>query len=106
MENQVSQNFIERNLMKFGSNSVVITHHAPCQLSVNEKYKHDRFMNYLYFSEYSNMIFSNQPKLWIHGHMHDSADYTLDQTRVICNPRGYYEEDLNPNFSDTFIVEI
>jgi pyruvate carboxylase len=28
-------------------------------------------------------------KLWIHGHTHESMDYELNGTRVVCNPRGY-----------------
>ncbi len=27
--------------------------------------------------------------LGIHGHTHDSFDYVLRGTRVVCNPRGY-----------------
>jgi hypothetical protein len=27
--------------------------------------------------------------LWVHGHTHESLDYTVNGTRVFCNPRGY-----------------
>ena len=35
-----------------------------------------------------------QIKLWTHGHMHNVSDYLVDETRVVCNPRGYikYEQ--------------
>ena len=47
-------------------------------------------------------------QLWVHGHTHDSFDYTVDGTRVVCNPRGYAKAgvDENPRFDPDFIVEI
>ena len=36
--------------------------------------------------------------LWIHGHMHESFNYEVYGTRVVCNPRGYAPEALNPDF--------
>jgi Icc-related predicted phosphoesterase len=44
--------------------------------------------------------------LWVHGHIHDSMDYNVKGTRVICNPRGYAPKELNPDFQDSFIVEL
>jgi predicted phosphodiesterase len=42
--------------------------------------------------------------LVIHGHVHNSADYHVGCTRVICNPHGYGAE--NATFNPTLIVEI
>jgi predicted phosphodiesterase len=42
--------------------------------------------------------------LVIHGHVHNSADYYVGRTRVICNPHGYGNE--NPGFNPCLIVEI
>ena len=47
----------------------------------------------------------HQPRLWIHGHIHDSHDYTIGNTRVIANPRGYIDE-LNPNFDPELVIEV
>jgi hypothetical protein len=33
----------------------------------------------------------------VHGHTHDSFDYDLDGTRVVCNPRGYARGGVNEN---------
>jgi len=35
--------------------------------------------------------------LWIHGHTHDSFDYRLGGTRVVCNPRGYVRDGVQEN---------
>lgn len=42
--------------------------------------------------------------LWIHGHVHDNADYRIGGTRVICNPHGYGNE--NPAFNPSLIAEV
>ena len=84
---------------------VVCTHHAPSALSIHEMYKHDHLMNGGYYSDLSYMLF-DQPriKLWTHGHMHQCFDYQLGDARVVCNPRGYNDE--NRNFNPNFIVEV
>jgi hypothetical protein len=43
------------------------------------------------FASYNEDVILDYPeiKVWVHGHMHDPFDYTLGETRVICNPRGY-----------------
>jgi DNA repair exonuclease SbcCD nuclease subunit len=82
---------------------VVISHHAPSELSIAPKYKNDP-LNFGYFSNISEII-DNGPDLYFHGHMHDTFNYILGNTKVICNPRGYaktissnYMEDskINP----------
>lgn len=80
-----SRQFIEDNV---DANSVVITHHAPTRLSIPEKFKNDK-CNGAYVSNLEHIIFKHQPKLWIHGHTHNSCNYKLDNTTVLCNPRGY-----------------
>jgi len=44
--------------------------------------------------------------LWVHGHMHESFDYEIYGTRVVCNPRGYEPEALNPDFRPDWIMEL
>jgi len=74
---------------------IVVTHHAPCELSVHQCYKEDTLMNGAFYSDLSDFIIDRpQIKLWTHGHMHNVSDYVLGETRVVCNPRGYikYEQ--------------
>jgi Icc-related predicted phosphoesterase len=69
---------------------VVITHHAPSFMSVNEKYKYDTTMNGGYASALDEFILDHDNiKVWVHGHMHDPNDYMIGTTRVVSNPRGY-----------------
>jgi Icc-related predicted phosphoesterase len=75
---------------------VVITHHAPSFMSVNDRFRNDRTMNGGYASDLSEDILDNENiRVWVHGHMHDPVDYKIGETRVLANPRGYvpYEGD-------------
>jgi Icc-related predicted phosphoesterase len=84
---------------------VVVSHHAPSSLSIHEIYKHDTLMNGGYSSDLSEFILDRpQIKLWTHGHMHNNFDYTIGDTRVVCNPKGYPGE--NGDFNSNLILEI
>ena len=83
-----------RNELPNSDKVVVLTHHAPSHLSIHPKYAHDSHMNGAYYSDLSDLIMDNpQIKLWVHGHVHTFFDYNLGDTRVLCNPRGYYNQE-------------
>lgn len=85
-------------------NVVIMSHHAPSFKSVHPKYHNDTQMNYGYYSNLEEFILGRpQIKLWTHGHMHDCFDYMIGNTRIVCNPRGYHDE--NKYFKDG-ILEI
>ncbi len=86
---------------------VVITHHAPSQLSIHEKYAHDTLMNGNFYTNLDAFILANpQIQLWIHGHMHDPFDYGLGGTRVVCNPRGYMGYEQRAREFEIMYVEL
>ncbi|NVO04742.1 MAG: hypothetical protein HXX19_01700 [Rhodoferax sp.] len=91
--------------------TVVITHHAPSIESVPLRYKTD-LLSAAYASNLEHLM--GKTALWIHGHIHDSVDYSLGpggglKTRVVCNPRGYLHKNgghENPRFNPCFVVEV
>jgi len=88
---------------------VVVGHHAPSSLSINEKYKHPvhHLMNGGYSSDLSELIMDHpQIKLWTHGHMHDPVDYVIGETRVVCNPRGYKGSDPQADVFELKFLDI
>lgn len=98
--------FICKEIKKINKKLVVITHHAPCELSVNEKYK-GQDLNYGYYSDLSEFIFNHtEIVLWIHGHTHYPFDYELCETRIVCNPRGYLRHESNAKNFELKYVEI
>lgn len=75
---------------KFDEKFVVVGHHSPSLLSIKEQYRNEYLMNGAYSSDLSEFILDHpQIKLWTHGHTHHNFDYTIGDTRIVCNPRGY-----------------
>ena len=85
--------------------TVVVSHHAPCELSISKRYVGEMF-NTFFVNDWSHIIDMYHPELWIHGHMHTSFDYTIYDTRVVCNPSGYFRTDPNPEYQTDLIVEV
>lgn len=89
----------------FDGKTVVVTHHAPSFKSVHPRYMRD-LLTPAFASNLENLMNGDQVALWIHGHMHDSFDYEVYGARVVCNPRGYAPNALNPDFRPDWVVEI
>jgi predicted house-cleaning noncanonical NTP pyrophosphatase (MazG superfamily) len=86
---------------------VVVGHHAPSKASTHPRYQNDTTMNGAYSSDLSEFILDRpQIKLWVHGHTHDSFDYMIGSTRVVCNPRGYDGHERQADFFELKFMEI
>lgn len=87
--------------------TVVITHHAPSRLSIHPRFA-GSLLNAAFVSDAARLVDAKRVRLWIHGHTHDSFDYVLNGTRVVCNPRGYAKDGANENplFDPDFLAEI
>jgi Icc-related predicted phosphoesterase len=89
----------------FDGKTVVVTHHAPSSQSVHPRYARD-LLTPAFASNLENLMDGDRATLWVHGHTHESFDYEVYDTRVVCNPRGYAPEALNPDFKPNWIIEI
>lgn len=89
----------------FDGVTIVMTHHAPSRRSVPADWQGDP-INAAYASDLDALIERTQPQLWVHGHIHSSSDYFIGTTRVVCNPRGYFPSQLNPDFNPALAVEL
>jgi predicted phosphodiesterase len=89
----------------FDGKTVIVSHHLPSMQSVAERYKRD-LLSACFASELSHLF--GKMSLWIHGHTHDSFDYEINGTRVVCNPRGYVRSNHaeNQSFNPSLIIEI
>lgn len=87
--------------------TVVITHHAPSRNSIHPRFA-GSLLNACFVSGAERLIDGARTRLWIHGHTHDSFDYVVNGTRVLCNPRGYAKDGVNENplFDANLLVEI
>ena len=106
MLHKLSLDWLQSGLsMKKDEKTVVITHHIPSPSGIHPKYAGGE-LNHAFHSDLDDFIITNKPSLWIHGHTHDSMEYVIGETKIICNPRGYYPNDLNEKFKDDLIIEI
>jgi predicted phosphodiesterase len=85
--------------------SVVVTHSCPSITSIPERFR-DSGLAPAFATNMENVIQKYQPRLWIHGHTHDSYDYQIGKTRIVCNPRGYVPNADNRDFKPMLTVQI
>jgi len=96
--------FIDETLgTAHGGPTVVVTHHAPHPGSIAAKYAGDP-LTPAFVSDLTGLIEKRAPDLWVHGHVHNVCDYVAGRTRIVCNPRGYTNE--NQAFEWRKVVEI
>jgi len=91
----------------FDGPTVVITHHAPSTRSIHPRFE-GSLINTCFVSDSEYLMNAGRAALWIHGHTHDSFDYQVDGTRVLCNPRGYARDGVNenPSFDPNLVAEL
>jgi Icc-related predicted phosphoesterase len=87
----------------FAGLTVVVSHHAVHWDSIHPRFRNDPVTG-AFVSDQSELIERYQPTLWVHGHVHNSSDYLVGKTRVLCNPHGYGTE--NPDFNGALVVEL
>lgn len=102
IESAKSRKYLQDNVQK---NDVVISHFLPTNKSLYGKYKYHYLNNY-YINNLEDVINNNCPKLWVHGHSHQSSNYLFNKTKVICNPKGYEFDELNLLFDNQLIISL
>lgn len=88
-----------------GKKKVLATHHLPSNRSSPERFR-GNLDNAFFISNLEDFLLDHEPDLYIHGHTHDSFDYRIGGTRIVCNPYGYFPRQVNPFYNRELIVEI
>jgi len=95
---------------------VVVTHHAPFRESTPKQYRMPEYMEGAKMNKaYSNDLYDwcerkgVYPELWIHGHIHDRANYTVEWDNgkactVQSNPFGYPGEQNHDAIKKHFLT--
>ena len=107
VENHKFMDFLNEKINEpFDGKVVVITHHSPGNI-IKRKGRIDDLMDYCYWADLENLIGNNITiDLWVHGHSHDTWDYMINETRVVCNPYGYHNYRTNGRFNKNLILEV
>lgn len=115
-----SKQYLQQTLRQASLPCIVITHFAPSfaahhtmPMTAESNHWHKQIgantdLKGLYASDLDDLILASSPLLWIHGHIHQSLDYKVGATRLVCNPRGYCHNraKLNRAFSATQVITI
>lgn len=98
--------FIDELSKKDYDKSIIVTHHAPHEKSLNDNYNHYSTLNSAYYTDMSNFLKNYKPNIWIHGHTHACKDYKIHNTHIVANSMGYLhdtEEIINLNWASSTI---
>jgi len=109
LDHENAKVFIQSEIIKhkqLNNKVIVMTHHAPSYLSKLSYIPSGDALLPCYCSSMENFILDNNPDIWIHGHIHESKDYKVGDTRVVANPYGYYPADLNEEFEPNWLLEL
>lgn len=106
-EHNVMARFIEEEvaIAKIkGNKTVVITHHTPSFRCGHPSFAASS-INGLFHNDMDNFVEKVNPDIWVCGHVHDSIDIKIGETRILGNPYGY-QSAKNRRFNPEFIVEV
>lgn len=112
--NEETKFWLRRELAKpHDGKTVVITHHAPCPLSIPEwRRKCKDELNPAYANDWTGEDFWTPEcvQLWLHGHIHECVDYVERGVRVVSNCRGYGDkfggEAVRNGFNPWLVLEV
>ncbi len=100
-----SRHFVFSEIKKahsLGLKPVVVTHHARTLPEGSD----GSLISFAYGSDLTKAIVDTKPAVWVHGYLHESLDYRIGDTRVVCNPRGYFAVELNDAFDPYVAVDV
>lgn len=89
-------------LNKPAEKRVVISHFVPHPEGSHYKYKGSQ-MNPYFLTDMRKYM--ENVNVWLYGHTHTSKDFMEGNCRLVCNPRGYGEEN-SIEFTNNLIIEI
>lgn len=97
--------FIQDASIRYPGKKVIITHFLPSYACISPRYIGSP-ANAYFATEHREFIESLEDTLWIYGHTHDSGDFYINKTRMICNPYGYHCRETNSDFNHNLIIEV
>jgi predicted phosphohydrolase len=82
---------------------IFLTHWIPSNRFIKDKFKGE-ILNGYFVNDCAEKVITDKVKWWIYGHGHDNNESIINETKFICNPRGYPGE--NKNWIENLIIEI
>lgn len=95
--------FIKDSYDKIKGKKVIVTHFLPAVECISPRFRDTGLINYYFANDMGNWISTLSNTTWMFGHTHDSVDFMLGDTRMVCNPYGYDNVEINRQFSHKVI---
>ncbi len=98
--------FMTKMLKKYKDKRVIcISHNMPSKKCISSKYM-DSDLNDCFANDYDDLLYEYKPEYWFCGHTHDSIDMSVYDTKIICNPYGYWKRIENKDFNFDLIIDL
>ena len=90
VNHHLSEHFRQTELLRAlaGQVDVVITHWPPTRQAIAPRWRGNSLNGY-FVNDQEDLVREVGAKLWISGHVHDSYDCVVGETRCVGNPTGY-----------------
>jgi hypothetical protein len=98
--------FIKQAYDAYAGKKVIITHFLPAMECISPRFLSGGPINKYFANNMGNYISTLSDTTWMFGHTHDSIDFHIGDTRMLCNPYGYHGREINPNFNKKAVYEI
>lgn len=88
----------------FDGPTVVVTHHPPTTKSLRAGQVQEP-LDAADANDWDDFVVESGAACWFHGHTHHPVNYTLGQTVLGSNPRGYPGQDLDHRPNGIWVIE-
>lgn len=100
IRNEQTVEYFKQNIQ---AGDIVVTHHMLSHKCILPAYAGDTY-NCFFVNDLDKLILEKNPAIAIMGHGHSNQNFMLGNTRLICNPHGY--ENENPIFDFSLVVSV
>lgn len=101
-------NFLKDTINNSELPCIVITHHVPLAILIDDKYKTKEIEKYnqWFHSNLDDLVLSLKDKIkyWFYGHTHTPSNMIINNIPFLCNPIGYPYENINVDFNKTIMT--
>lgn len=98
--------YIQNMYEKIAHKKVIVTHFLPAVECISPRFRGPNLLNHYFANDMGDWISNLKDTTWMFGHTHDAVDFMLGDTRMICNPYGYNDVSVNPDFKFTGVFDV
>lgn len=107
LEYDSTVNFIRKMYDTFpGNKKVIVTHFLPATECISPRFRGENLLNKYFANNLGQYISTLENTTWMFGHTHDSVDFYIGDTRMLCNPYGYQNHEVNPFFNPKLTISL